>query len=108
MFEQFRALQKQQPWTDIWTGDFKNDPRSYSRFQHCMINVAAHLGKILQRVERADHYGEDYPQALNADDIAESLAVIVMSAMKAANVYPEGPLDIARYIESDLRRRSDG
>ncbi len=102
----FQDLQAEMPWTDLWSADFLGDPRSYSRYEHCLINMAAQLGKALQRVERADHYGLDNPQALKADDDGEVLSIIIMSALKAANVHPDGPLDLSRYIEADLIRRA--
>lgn len=101
----FKALQAEMPWTEIWSEGFTLDPRSYSRFQHCLINISAKLGAILQRVELADHYGPGYKLALDRDKDATALAIIIMSALKAANVYPDGPLPLAEYIQADLKRR---
>lgn len=105
MFAALQKLQGMQPWTDLWSGDFERDPRSYKGFEHCLINIAAKTGAALQRVEMADHYGADYALALNRGKDAAALAVIIMSALKAANAYPGGALDIAGAIKSDLTRR---
>jgi hypothetical protein len=93
------------PWTDIWSADCLNDPRSYWKFSHCLTNIAAKLGAAFQRVEMSDHYGPDYRLGLNRDADGLALAIIIMSAMKAANVYPCGPIDLAQFIEADLKRR---
>ncbi len=103
--ESFRELQDSQPWTDLWTEEFKADPRVYAKFSHCLTNIAAKLGAILQRVEMADHYGPDYTLALNRHKDGTALAIIITSALQAANSYPGEPLDLAEFIESELVRR---
>jgi hypothetical protein len=102
-----KALQAKMPWTEtLWTEGFLSDPRSYARFEHCLANIAAKLGTCFAMVEMSDHYGEDYQLGMNRDKAGIALAFIVMSAMKAANVYPGGPIDLQQYIEADLKRRA--
>jgi len=103
--EAFRRLQAAMPWTDIWSADYIADPRSYKAFSHCLTNIAAKLGAVFQRVELSDHYGPGYNLGLNREKDGAALAIIIMSAMKAANSYPGGPIDIASHIDDDLRRR---
>lgn len=105
MIEGLRKLQQAQPWTDIWSDGFKNDPRSYKGLSHCLTNIAAKLGAIFQRVEMSDHYGPEYELGLDKHKDGKALAIIVMSALKAANAYPGGPIDLASYVEADLIRR---
>jgi hypothetical protein len=105
MREAFQSLQNGMPWTGIWSAEFQKDPRSYAGFQHCLTNIAAKLGAIFQRIEMADHYGPEYELALDRDKDGKDLAFVIMSAMKAANAYPGGPIDLSRFIESDLNRR---
>jgi hypothetical protein len=104
--EAFKKLQSELPWTNLWSEDHRNDPRSYKDFEHCLINIVAFAGDILRRIERADHYGADYVQAIDKDKDGEALAYIVMSAMRAANVHPQGLIDLSAIMESDIRRRS--
>lgn len=104
--EAFQRLQAEMPWTSLWSEAFVKDPRSYSKFSHCLSNIAAKLGALFQRVELADHYGIDYKLGLDREKDATALAIIVMSAMKAANSYPSGPIDLSQYIEADLERRA--
>ena len=106
--EALRTFQASMPWTELWSAGFLGDPRPYARFEHCMTNIAAKAGAIFQRVEMADHYGPDYTLGLDRHKDGTALAVIVMSALKAANVYPGGPIDLATFIEADLRRRAAG
>lgn len=101
-----RELQDKMPWTDLWSDDFLSDPRSYKKFEHCLVNIIAKSGKILQRIEMADHYGSDYELAINANEDCRDLAIIIMSALKAANVHPDGKLDIEQSINRDLKRRN--
>jgi hypothetical protein len=96
------------PWTEIWSEGFLQDPRSYSRFQHCLTNIGAKLGSLFQRVEMSDHYGSEYKLGLDRDKDGTALALIIMSAMKAANVYPGGVINLSEYIEADLMRRNAG
>lgn len=105
MFDELRKLQEVQPWTDLWSEGFKNDPRSYKNFEHCLINIVAKAGAILQRIEMADHYGAESKLAFNQDEEETALGYIIMSALKAANVHPLGKIDVVSAIESDLRRR---
>lgn len=105
MFDKFKELQEIQPWTDLWSEEFRNDPRSYKDFEHCLINIVAKVGAILQRVEMADHYGRDYQLAFDKDKDADALGYIIMSALKAANTHPDGKIDISGVIKRDLTRR---
>lgn len=104
----FQTLQNEMPWTDLWDEGILGCPRPYAFFQHCMTNIAAKMGAIFQRIEMSDHYGADYAEGLNREKDAAALAIIVMSAMKAANCYPGGPVDLAAYINADLQRRAGG
>ena len=106
MQEALRDLQKAMPWTDLWTEAFKTDRSGYGPYQHCLINVAAKNGSLLQRVEMSDHYGPDYTLGLNRAKDGRDLAFIVMSALKAANVYPGGSIDLSELICGDLARRN--
>jgi hypothetical protein len=102
----FQVLQAEMPFTEtLWTEGFKNDPRPYARFEHCLTNIAAKLGTCFGMVEMSDHYGTDYTLGLDQDKAGIALAFIIMSAMKAANTYPGGPIDLSQYIEGDLKRR---
>ena len=101
-----KDLQESMPWTNIWSEEFLNDSRSYSKFAHCMMNIVAKAGDIIQRIELSDHYGEDYSLGLNSHKDATALAIIIMSALKAANVYPNEKLDMETYINRDLVRRN--
>jgi hypothetical protein len=104
----FQSLQAEMPFTEeLWSEAFRQDPRSYSRLQHCLTNIAAKLGAVLQRIELSDHYGPDYKLGLNREKDGMALAFIIMSAMKAANSYPGGAIDLSALIEADLQRRSD-
>ena len=107
MLDGFRKLQEAMPWTELWSGDFLRDSRSYARLEHCLTNISAKLGSIFQRVEMSDHYGPDYKLGMNRQKDGNALAVIIMSALKAANVYPGGPIDLSEFINNDLERRMD-
>lgn len=100
-----KALQEKMPWTDIWSEDFLKDSRPYSKLEHCLINIIAKAGAVLQRVEMSDHYGQDYELGLNKHKDTTALAIIIMSALKAANVHPAGVLEIEEAINRDLERR---
>lgn len=102
----FSKLQLSLPWTRIWAESYLSDSRPYAGLQHCLTNVAAKLGAIFQRIEMSDHYGMDYELGLNREKDGVALAFIVMSAMKAANCYPGGPIELWPIIESDLKRRA--
>jgi hypothetical protein len=103
----FKKLQESMPWTTIWSEDYRNDPRPYRSFSHCLTNITAKLGAIFQRVELSDHYGMDYELGLDRHKDGKALAFIIMSAMKAANAYPGGPIDLLSHIETDLKRRKN-
>ncbi len=105
MFEEIKKLQDIQPWTDLWSEGYKKDPRSYKDLEHCLINIVSKAAAILQRIEMADHYGADYKLALNKEEDEAALGYIIMSALKAANVHPQGKIDISEAMKRDLTRR---
>lgn len=100
-----KELQDLMPWTDLWSEGYINDPRSYKAFEHCMTNIIAKAGSIFQRIEMSDHYGADYKLGMDKAKDGTALAIIIMSALKAANCYPDGKIDIAAIIDADLKRR---
>jgi hypothetical protein len=95
------------PVTDIWSKEYSDDPRPYKLFEHCLINVIAKVGSVLQRIEMADHYGQDYGSALTGQDVQvqQALALSVMSLLKAANAFPDSTLTLGNSIVGDLQRR---
>lgn len=100
-----KELQDKMPWTNLWSEDFLGDPRSYAKYEHCLINIAAKLGTLLQQIEMSDHYSKDYELGLDKNKAGTALAIIIMSALKAANVYPDGKINIEEFINRDLKRR---
>lgn len=60
---------------------------------------------MLQRIEVADHHGEGAAHAIDREKDSTALAFIVMSAMKAANMHPQGKIELAEPIAADLNRR---
>ncbi len=106
--EGLRRLQDLAPWTDLWSEDYKNDPRPYKDFEHCLTNMAQLVGKLLFMCEREDHYGENRPRGqgiIDNEEIKRSLAWLLMTSMKAANVSPLGKVDLAEFVEKDYKRR---
>lgn len=101
----FKAIQAEMPFTSLWDAGYISDPRPYKDLEHCLINIVAFAGDILKRIERADHYGPNYEQAINKDKDGEALSYIVMSAMKAANKHPQGKIELSEIIASDINRR---
>lgn len=98
-----RELQALAPWTDLWGRDYRLDPRDYKDFEHCLINIVACTGRMLQEIERSDHYGRDSDQVKwNKDSFKKELAYILMSALKAGNCID---VDVAEHVEKDYIRR---
>ena len=104
--DNIRELQACMPWTDIWSDDFLSDDRPYSKYEHCLKNIVGRVGALMQECEISDHYG--YPtihKGLDRNRDGTALSYIIMSALKAANVYPDGAIDLAEYIKKDLITR---
>lgn len=94
------------PITDIWAGDYVSDPRPYKLFEHCLINVISRVGRLLSKIEMADHYGVTYELAFaeSAKQISDDLAYSFMSLLKASKSL-NSDIDIADSIIRDLQRR---
>lgn len=101
-----KDAQSVMPWTSIWSPEYKSDTRSYRDLQHCLINVVACAGRVLQAIERCDHYGVNGEQGFtNRQTIVKrELAYLIMSALKAAN---KEEVDLSEEVLRDLMRRNE-
>ena len=100
-------LQELMPITELWSEDYVKDVRDYKFFEHCLINIAVKVGKLLSYVEMSDHYGVNGELGLKSkeNDIQQELSYIIMSAFKAAKNFPTKPLPLSVSILNDLTRR---
>ena len=99
-----KELQAKAPWTSLWSSAYKEDPREYKDFEHCLVSIVAKAGELLSMCEKVDHYGDH--KEFNLTTIKRNLGFIVMSALKAANKNPtREPVDVSEFIEHDYARR---
>ena len=96
-----RDIQVNLPWTVRYSQDYRCNPLTHKDFQHAMVHVAKAAGKLFELCDDCDH------DRATADDVelrekyAKYLADLVLCALRAANTFPGGVVD----LESELIHR---
>jgi len=81
-----RQLQRNQPWSDTYTDDFKADNRAHCHFEHALVHISKALGKLYAMVDELDHHGKATPDEIGR--VSDWIADIVICAIRAANMFP--------------------
>lgn len=102
-----RKLQTSLPWTIKYSQDFRSNPQTHKDFAHSLVHVAKALGKLMGLVDDMDH---DRATALDpklAETYGKYVADLVVCALRAANTFPGGKLDLQSAVEQRIKTKND-
>lgn len=98
-----RELQNNLPWVGTYHPDFRASLLPHRDFGHALLHVHKAGGKIAGFVDAAEHEGpSDWDQLQTRDAIGAYLADLVICALRMAQVYPYGQIDLTRAISRRL------
>jgi hypothetical protein len=97
-----RELQTSLPWTIRYSRDYRANPQTHKDFTHALLHVAKALGKLTALADDMDHDREVADDPTLRERHAKYLADFVVCALRAANVFPGGVVDLQGAVESRI------
>lgn len=101
-----RELQTQLPWTIHYSQDFRAAPLAHKDFAHTMHHVSKAAGKLHGLADDMDHDRTKADTAGLRDEYAKYIADLVVCAMRLANVFPGGVVDLQRAVEDRIENKN--
>jgi hypothetical protein len=104
-------LQKNIPWGNPYSDQFQESRLPHKDFAHALTHVAKACGKLHAVVDEFDHHGVH--SGLSEHDsqttvtVANSLADLVICALRAANTYPGGLINLQEAVKSRIEDKMD-
>lgn len=89
-----REIQTSLPWTIRYSRDYRANPQSHKDFAHALVHVTKALGHLMGLVDDMDHRREVADDATLRERYGKYVADLVVCAVRAANVFPGGVLDL--------------
>jgi hypothetical protein len=94
------GLQASLPWGNTYTEDVQQNRQPHRDFTHALLHIVKASGHLAGLVDALDH-GDDLRDAYR-----RYLADVVISAIRAANTFPGGKVDLALEIDARLSRNA--
>lgn len=83
------------PWTVKYSRDYRSNPESHKDFRHAITHVMKATGKLCIIIDDYDHRRASEFDAKAKDYLAD----LVICAMRAANVYPGGVINLMQAVQ---------
>lgn len=101
-----RELQTSLPWTVRYSADFRANPQSHKDFAHALLHIQKASGALAAFVDDMDHRRETADEADTQERYGKYLADMVVCALRLANTFPGGVLDLQRAVEDRLESKN--
>ena len=101
-----RELQTSLPWTVRYSRDYRANPQAHKDFAHALIHTGKALGKLLGLADDMDHDREVADDPTLRERHAKYLADLVVCALRAANTFPGGVIDLQRAVEERITTKN--
>ncbi|MGC1304774.1 MAG: hypothetical protein WA840_20585 [Caulobacteraceae bacterium] len=101
-----RDIQSQLPWTIRYSTPFRDNPQPQKDFSHTLLHIAKAHGKLSGVMEDADHHTALLCDPEFQQKFGGYVADYVICAMRLANVFPGGPIDLQEIVESRLEQKN--
>lgn len=97
------TLQLNLPWSTHYSREFKQDPRPHKDMAHAIAHVVKAAGKLSGLIDDLDHRRDAPipPEARNW------LADLVICALRAATVFPGGPVEMERAVIQRIESKNN-
>lgn len=103
-----RELQTALPWTVRYSTDFRSNPQAHKDFAHSLVHVTKALGQLAGLIDGMDHDKSvaDGGEALRKEWEGK-VADFVIGALRCANTFPGGIIDLQRVVEDRLETKNN-
>jgi hypothetical protein len=106
-----RELQTNLPWTIRYSEDFRKTPLAHKDFAHALTHVSKAAGRLHELVDKMDHnsaVADDTAQLSGTKaTYAKYVADLVVCAIRMANTFPSGVIDLQREVECRIEEKND-
>ncbi len=89
-----RELQTSLPWTIKYSCDYRASPLPHKDFAHACHHASKAMGHLHALVDDMDHDRELATDPALRDRYAKYVADLVVSALRMANTFPGGSIDL--------------
>jgi len=102
-----KTLQVRLPWTIKYSGDFRANPQPHKDFAHAILHVMKATGKLAAFVDDMDHDRDVALRVANRMDYTKYVADLVVCALRVANTFPGGPIDLERAVIERIETKNE-
>ena len=102
-----RELQTSLPWTIRYSRDFRANPQPHKDFTHALLHVVKAVGKLQGLADDMDHDREVADDSKLHEAYGKYVADLVVCALRAANVFPGGVLDLQSAVQERIKVKND-
>lgn len=103
-----KDLQTRLPWTVHYSQDFRSNPQTHKDFAHAILHVGKALGHLLALIDDMDHDKTVVDRPNIKEQYEKYLADLVISALRAANTFPGGVVDLERAVIERIENKNPG
>jgi hypothetical protein len=101
-----RELQTSLPWTIRYSRDYRASPTTHKDFAHALLHVGKAAGKLMALADDMDHDREVADDPTLRERHAKYVADLVVCALRAANVFPGGVIDLQAAVEARIHAKN--
>lgn len=102
-----RQFQTKLPWTIKYSQDFRRNPQSHKDFAHALHHTSKAAGKLHGIADDFDHDRQAPLDKATKADAAKYLADLVICALRAANTFPGGIIDLQDAVHTRLETKNE-
>lgn len=102
-----RQFQTNLPWTIRYSNDFRSSPITHKDFAHALHHVSKAAGKLHALADDMDHDRTLADDATLRDQYGKYVADLVVCALRLANTFPGGVLDLQRAVHERIENKNE-
>lgn len=99
-----KDMQVTLPWTVHYSRDYRSNPESHKDFRHAVTHAMKAIGKLNIIIDDYDHKRSSQYDAKAKDWLAD----LVICALRAANKYPGGVIDLMAAVQERVYTKNFG
>ncbi len=103
---ELREIQLTLPWSTHYSREFKANPIPHKDFAHALTHVSKAAGRLHGLVDEMDHNREVSDNPNLRQEYQKFLADLVICALRMANTFPGGVVDLERAVLERLRDKN--
>lgn len=101
-----KEIQLTLPWSTHYSREFKASPIPHKDFTHALVHIGKAAGKLFGLVDDMDHRREVSDRPDLRQEYEKYLADLVICALRMANTFPGGVIDLERATLKRLRDKN--